>query len=133
MRCFQKATWALVFLIRFKRKTLMSFGERKVTAAAAIADIYDGLPVSIEKIMRNCAESETNTFGTARSIQDGKKMKELLNDISAAAKGAFDTPKRESVIDEKHPEVIFRSSHRTVLLEQLLISWSRRFIFRKRS
>ncbi|VDK80082.1 unnamed protein product [Litomosoides sigmodontis] len=97
---FRKATWALVFLIRFKRQTLMNFGKRSVsTTDGAIAEVCDGLPVSIGKIAENCAESEANVFVTAEPTYDDKKMKVVLTDTSV-----FDTSKMESVAATKHPE-----------------------------
>ncbi|VBB29601.1 unnamed protein product [Acanthocheilonema viteae] len=98
---FRKATLALVFLIRFKRQTLMNFGRRKVSTAAAdaVAEVYGSLPVSIGKIMESCTESEASVSATTGLAQDDEKMKKLLTDIST-----FYTPRMESVTATKHPE-----------------------------
>ncbi|EFO24899.2 CAMK/MLCK protein kinase [Loa loa] len=99
---FRKATWALVFLIRFKRQTLMSFGRRKVPAA--ISEIYDSLPASIGNIMGSCAESKASASVIAEPAKDDVKTKKALNEISAAVKETFDTSRAEPVIATKHPE-----------------------------
>ncbi|CAG9531666.1 unnamed protein product [Cercopithifilaria johnstoni] len=95
---FRKATWALVFLMRFKRQTLMNFG--KVSAAdGAVVEAYDSLPVSTRKIMESYTESEASVSGTVESAQENEKMKSVLTDISA-----FDTSRMESMTATKHPE-----------------------------
>ncbi|VDM22262.1 unnamed protein product, partial [Wuchereria bancrofti] len=99
---FRKATWALVFLIRFKRQTLMNFGGREVPSA--ISEIYDSLPVSIGKIMESCAKAEVSASVSAEPAEDGEKSEKVLTDISATEREAFDTSRVESVIATKHLE-----------------------------
>ncbi|KAK6110926.1 Protein kinase domain family protein [Brugia pahangi] len=99
---FRKATWALVFLIRFKRQTLMNFGGREVPSA--ISEIYDSLPVSIGNIMKSCAKAEASASVSAKPAKDGEKSEKLLTDISAAVREAYDTSRVESVIATKHLE-----------------------------
>lgn len=88
----------------------MNFGKRSVsTANSAIAEVCDGIPVSIGKITENCTESEANVFVTAEPTHDDKKTKTMLTDISV-----FDTSRMESIASTKHPEVSFCFLHRNL-------------------
>uniref|UniRef100_A0A0R3RYV5 Protein kinase domain-containing protein n=1 Tax=Elaeophora elaphi TaxID=1147741 RepID=A0A0R3RYV5_9BILA len=97
---FRKAAWALVFLIRFKRQTLMNFGRREISAAdGAVAEICDSLPISVEKIIEECTESDASASVIAELAQDNEEVKKTLTDISA-----FDIARVESVTATRHPE-----------------------------
>ncbi|VDO29570.1 unnamed protein product [Onchocerca flexuosa] len=82
----------------------MNFGRRKVSAASAVAKLYNNLPVSIGKIMENSSESEASASITEERALDAEKTRKMLADISTVAREVFDTSKMESVTAIKHQE-----------------------------
>uniref|UniRef100_A0A8R1TUF5 Protein kinase domain-containing protein n=1 Tax=Onchocerca volvulus TaxID=6282 RepID=A0A8R1TUF5_ONCVO len=122
---FRKATWALLFLIRFKRQTLMNFGRRTVSPAA-VAELYDNLPVSIGKIMESCSESEASVSVTEDRALDAEKTRKMLADISAAAREVFDTSKVESITAIKHQEVNLSFLHKNTFRNSSLANDQRK-------
>lgn len=94
-------------MIRFKRQTLINFGRRKISNAAAdAAEVYDSLPASLGKILKSCTGSEASVSVVTELAQDNEQMKKVLTDISA-----FDISRIEPVTATKHPEVNFRFLH----------------------
>uniref|UniRef100_A0A915PIB0 Protein kinase domain-containing protein n=1 Tax=Setaria digitata TaxID=48799 RepID=A0A915PIB0_9BILA len=101
---FRKATWALVFLIRFKRQTLMNFGKRKIPDEFIMAKVYDSLPIPVKEITGSCIESESNANVKAEFTLDGQKTEQMLPNISNVIGEVFDTTRTELVAAAKHPE-----------------------------